>query len=175
MKLKAILITAVTIAAAIFSGCKKEEGACESKFQNFQGYTLYTCNNDVETDMCESSGEHFWEDKSCINLGYLYYNAKNESWQIDEDNNGIPGPNGYWGDGTGSGNGTPPSGSGGTGGACDESGYKGPDFDIQVDSQCKAAYYYQCIGNNDGVKAACTIYKQWQADDSSIPNCPYCK
>ena len=173
MKSNTILIPALAI-ATILSGCEKDEGACESKFKNYQGYTLYTCNNDVETDMCEGSDEHFWKDRSCINLGYLHYNAKNESWQLDEDDNGIPGTYGFWGDRTGSGNGTPPANSG-SGGSCGESGYKGPEFDIQVDSQCKAAYYYQCIGNNDGVKAACAIYKQWQADDKSIPNCPYCK
>lgn len=59
-------------------------------------------------------------------------------------------------------------------GSCDENGYKGPEFDIQVDSQCKAAYFYECSGNAQGVAAACAVYKQWQQDDPSIPNCPYC-
>lgn len=50
-------------------------------------------------------------------------------------------------------------GGSGTGG-CGSSGYNGPEFDIQVDSQCKAAYAYKCAGNQQGVDAACAIYKQ---------------
>lgn len=175
MKLKTSVCIVLLLGITLFTACEKETGACESKYENWQGYTLYTCKVNVESDMCESSGEHFWQDKSCINLGYTHYNDKNENWQIDEGNNGKPGPYGYWGDnsGSGSGDGGQTGGGGGTG-SCDASGYKGPEFDIQVDSQCKAAYYYKCSGNSDGVKAACAVYKQWQQDDSSIPNCPYC-
>jgi|GEM_PF-3434098 len=53
--------------------------------------------------------------------------------------------------------------------------YKGPEFNIQIDSQCKTAQLYKCAGNADGVTVACALYKQWQDQDSSIPDCPYCK
>lgn len=53
-------------------------------------------------------------------------------------------------------------------------GYQGPDFDIQIDSQCKAAYAYRCQGNDAGVRAACEVYRGWQQHQSGIPNCPYC-
>ena len=59
-------------------------------------------------------------------------------------------------------------------GSCGIENYTGPEFDIQIDSQCKAAYYYECVGNEEGKDAACAIYKQWQSKDSSVPNCPYC-
>lgn len=60
-------------------------------------------------------------------------------------------------------------------GSCDADGYKGPEFDIQVDSQCKAAYIYGCGGQKDGVKAACDIYQTFRDSDPSIPACPYCR
>jgi hypothetical protein len=163
------LCALIVLAAGVtfFSGCEKETGACESSYENWQGYTLYTCEQNEESDMCEGSREHFWKDKSCSDLGYDYYNTNNKSYQIDAQNNGIPGPYGYWGDGSA-------SGGSGSGGSCDASGYKGPNFDIQVDSQCKTAYFYKCQGNTQGQNAACAVYKQWQQDDPSIPNCPYC-
>lgn len=165
-------IIGLTVLVATLVACEeKETGACEASYENWQGYTLYTCKENEESDMCEGSKEHFWVDKSCANLGYTYFNSKNGNFQIDENNNGIPGPYGEWGDGTASGG---SGGSGSGGGSCDASGYNGPEFDIQVDSQCKTAYYYDCIGNQQGVNAACAVYKQWQDDDSSIPDCPYC-
>lgn len=57
---------------------------------------------------------------------------------------------------------------------CDMNNYKGPEFDIQFDSQCKAAYLYKCAGNQKGLEATCAIYKNYQKQDPSIPNCPYC-
>jgi hypothetical protein len=67
---------------------------------------------------------------------------------------------------------------GGTTGAnCDMSNYNGPEFDIQIDSQCKTAYAYQCAGNEDGRKTACALYNnyksQWKGS-GSFPKCPYC-
>lgn len=58
-------------------------------------------------------------------------------------------------------------------GNCSE-GYQGPQFDIQVDAFCKAAYAYQCDGNTQAVATNCQVYKDWQSQDSSIPDCPYC-
>ncbi len=69
------------------------------------------------------------------------------------------------------------NGGGGTGN-CDASGYNGPDFNIQVDAQCKAAYYYDCIGNNEGRDASCTLYYDYGnsvwTGSGSLPTCPYC-
>jgi hypothetical protein len=57
---------------------------------------------------------------------------------------------------------------------CDLNNYDGPNFNIQIDSQCKTAYAYDCAGNADGVTLACALYKQYQDEDPSIPDCPYC-
>lgn len=59
-------------------------------------------------------------------------------------------------------------------GNCDLNNYSGPNFDIQIDSQCKTAYAYDCSGNQDGVAAACAIYNQYREQDPTIPVCPYC-
>lgn len=65
--------------------------------------------------------------------------------------------------------------SGDQGGAgCSINNYNGPEFDIQIDGQCKAAFIYKCQGNEAGVRAACEIYRSWQQHQSGIPNCPYC-
>lgn len=65
-------------------------------------------------------------------------------------------------------------GSGNPDGNCSLDNYEGPEFDIQVDAQCKAAYIYECSGNQAGVDAACEIYRMWQAQNPNIPDCPYC-
>lgn len=67
-----------------------------------------------------------------------------------------------------------PDDDGGSGAGCSISNYNGPEFDIQIDGQCKAAFIYQCVGNTEGVKAACEIYRNWQKHQPGIPNCPYC-
>ncbi len=168
------VITRTALAGLFFAitlgACVEKTGTCESTYENWQGYTLYTCEENVEEYLCEGSGDHMWEGSSCNDLGYSHYNPDNENWQYNSGNNGIPGDHGAWGDGTGTGG----SGGGGGTGSCDASGYDGPEFDIQVDSQCKAAYYYECIGNSQGVAAACAIYAQWKQDNPDIPSCPYC-
>lgn len=57
---------------------------------------------------------------------------------------------------------------------CDLVDYEGPIFNTQIDSQCQLAYVYDCEGNQEGVEAACDVYRFWQEQDSSIPDCPYC-
>lgn len=66
------------------------------------------------------------------------------------------------------------SGENDAGGVDCSGGYNGPEFDIQIDSQCQAAYAYACSGAQEGVDAACSLYKGFQSQDSSIPDCPYC-
>ncbi|MGE0589506.1 MAG: hypothetical protein AB7O48_13095 [Cyclobacteriaceae bacterium] len=163
-------LIALLFLSVVYLSCEEEErGACESEIVNFQGFTLFICEEDEESELCEGSKDHFWKDKTCANLGYPYYNDTNKSWQAGSANNTIPGAYGYWGDQSASGS----DGGGGTG-SCDASGYQGPEFDIQVDSQCKAAYAYQCAGNTQGIAATCAIYNQFKADNPSIPDCPYC-
>ncbi len=58
--------------------------------------------------------------------------------------------------------------------SCDIANYEGPIFNTQIDSQCQLAYVYNCEGNQEGVDAACEVYRFWQEQDSSIPDCPYC-
>lgn len=72
----------------------------------------------------------------------------------------------------------PPVGGDGSGGNnvngnCNGS-YNGPDGDIQSDAFCKAAWNYRCQGKNAEADANCRIYKQLQADNPGLPNCPYC-
>jgi len=60
-------------------------------------------------------------------------------------------------------------------GGCTE--YSGPEFDIQIDAQCQAAWAYLCAGyskDSDPVKTSCAIYKALQKDYPNAPNCPYC-
>jgi hypothetical protein len=69
------------------------------------------------------------------------------------------------------------SASGGGGGGCDLADYNGPEFDIQLDSQCKTAFLYDCAGEVQGVVTACALYESyrslWQGP-GSFPDCPYC-
>jgi hypothetical protein len=70
-------------------------------------------------------------------------------------------------------------GSGNTGGGSSSGincsgGYQGPEFDIQIDSQCQAAFAYKCAGNTAGVTATCKIYNTYRQNDPKIPKCPYC-
>ena len=54
-------------------------------------------------------------------------------------------------------------------------GYTGPKGDPQADSFCMAAYSYRCNGQDAQADANCKIYKQLQADNPGMANCPYCK
>ena len=60
-------------------------------------------------------------------------------------------------------------------GGCSE--YGGPEFDIQFDAQCQAAWAYLCAGyskDSDPVKTSCAIYKALLQGSPSAPKCPYC-
>lgn len=54
-------------------------------------------------------------------------------------------------------------------------GYTGPKGDPQSDSFCQMAYMYRCQGEDTKADDNCKIYKQMQADNPGMPNCPYCK
>lgn len=68
--------------------------------------------------------------------------------------------------------------SSGGGVNCDPANYNGPEFNIQVDGQCKLAYLYDCEGNIQGRDAACSIYYDYGESvwtgSGSLPKCPYC-
>lgn len=78
------------------------------------------------------------------------------------------------GDGDGDGNGD----GDGSSGDCSIEDYNGPEFDIQVDAQCKAAYIYDCVGDEDARDAACALYYQYGEEvwtgTGPLPECPYC-
>lgn len=65
--------------------------------------------------------------------------------------------------------------SGGGDTPCDLAYYKGPEFNTQIDAQCKTAFLYDCVGNADGVAAACALYYQYDDGSPDFPDCPYCK
>lgn len=83
-----------------------------------------------------------------------------------------PGPNSNGGGG-GSGD-----GGGGSSANCDLAYYNGPEFDIQVDSQCKAAFVYDCVGEIEARNASCDLYYEYGnavwTGPGSLPDCPYC-
>lgn len=64
-----------------------------------------------------------------------------------------------------------------TGGSspCDLVNYNGPEFNTQIDAQCKTAYLYDCVGNEAGRAAACELYYSWDDGSPDFPDCPYCK
>lgn len=61
---------------------------------------------------------------------------------------------------------------------CDIEDYDGPEFDIQVDSQCKMAYMYDCVGDIEARDATCKLYYEYGnsvwTGSGSLPDCPYC-
>lgn len=52
--------------------------------------------------------------------------------------------------------------------------YEGPTGDIQSDVFCQVAWSARCSGKNDEADANCKIYKQLQAQNPGLENCPYC-
>lgn len=153
----------VLLLAPFLTGCNEEEDDERATMcYELQGNTLYL---NCYTDAIHSCSE---DGKSSIgsygNWDACYDDMQNVLDVYQNTGNIKPGPNSDEGAGSG----------GSSSGNCGSSGYNGPEFDIQVDSQCKAAYAYLCAGNQQGADAACAIYRQWQEDDSSIPDCPYC-
>lgn len=152
--------------AIIVMSCEKE-GVCEIKIQA-NGY-IYSCREGTTDEACnDSSGVErvFHEGKSCASLGYPFKNSSG-AYTSQQDKLDKPGSNGAFQNDLNN-----PGGGGGVAGC--SGGYNGPTFDIQIDSQCQAAYAYKCAGSQQGVDATCAIYKTYQRNDSSIPNCPYC-
>lgn len=152
-----------TCATGLLLACEEEDNACETQI-NINGKKSYFCINTISESGCATSSSSttqvLHEGKSCQDIGYMYESSSGGFYSEPNDNS-QPGDGGSF------------SGSSGSAGAgCD--GYDGPTFDIQIDSQCQTAYAYSCSGVQQGVDAACAIYKTYQRNDPSIPDCPYC-
>lgn len=152
---------------SLFS-CGEEEGACEVKQPSATGGASYYCYNEVSSDLCGNLGgveAVYHEGTPCTALGYTVASGSNFEGRYTVEANDLskPGANGAFKDDT----------SNNQGGNCSEE-YEGPLFDTQIDSQCQLAYIYACENFQQGVDAACDIYRTFQANDPSIPDCPYC-
>lgn len=147
----------------LFSACgKNKTGACESKTSYVSG-VVYTCYDAQDEDFCDGTNGSItsavWHSgKTCQELGYTHKNYSTGAYTANSSGS-APGANGAFG-----------SGGGGGGSNCNGGSYNGPEFDIQIDAQCKAAYQYKCAGHQQGVDAACAIYNTY----SNVPPCPYC-
>lgn len=159
---KSILLSLVLGCSAVFVSCE-EEGSCEIKIILSNG-NLYSCREGNTEETCSDSEDVervFHEGKSCASLGYPH-KEQTGAYVAKVGDFRTPGDNGAFQNDL----------VGGVAGC--SGGYNGPTFDIQIDSQCQTAYAYTCSGSTAGVKAACAIYKTYQQNDPSIPNCPYC-
>lgn len=137
------------------------EGACEIKIK-VSNYYIYSCREGNTEETCSSSTgaeRVFHEGASCSSLGYAYSDG-NGAYTAEADSYRTPGSRGAYKDDLTT--------------VVNCTGYDGPSFDIQIDSQCQTAYAYACSGYQPGVDAACAIYEAWQKDNPSIPDCPYC-
>lgn len=162
----------VMVLLMLVSGCEKNQlGVCEMRWGS-SSYSYYCVVKDAES--CTSGWEYYFESKSCSDLGYTEKHTGSGGPQfntafVSPDGKDVPGENGYF------------AGGGGAGGGsvnCDLANYDGPEFDIQVDSQCKTAYLYDCAGDITARNAACDLYYEYGNDvwtgSGSLPKCPYC-
>ncbi len=169
-----LLLLALVLSLFLSSCGMFLDGACEF-YSQYSSSSVYGCYDEPE-DSCDITADvydaaHFHPDVSCADIGYdvpspySYFYATADGSQ--------PSPGGYFGNGGGGGGGSVGGGSSGSG-KCTAS-YAGPEFDIQVDSFCKAAWNYLCNANDaNAAEANCQIYRQWQSDNPGIPSCPYC-
>lgn len=157
---------------ANFSCSKEKKGTCESSYVNYQGYRLYTCEEDVKQYLCDNNSSSFQDafysdNRSCSSLGYGYQKSDGK-WQYSDQDNVTPGANGKWGSGSGS--------SGGSSGTCSGS-YKSPSSDAQLNAWCGAAYTYRCSYgkplSDPNVKAVCEYYNNFR--EPGVQDCSYCK
>ena len=118
---------------------------------------LHTCESDGKSSL---AGYDTWD--ACIDDMSNVLDYFSNTGEIK------PGPNSNGGSG----------GDGGSSVDCDIANYDGPEFDIQVDSQCKAAYLYDCVGDTAARDAACHLYYEYGnavwTGSGSLPDCRYC-
>jgi hypothetical protein len=162
----------ITIFAFMLSSCETDEEddratMCYERNGNYLSLNCYTdyihsCEDDGKSSLASyNSWEECFDDTEAVL----------DNWK----NNGTisRGPNAIGNSGS--------SGSGNNGGgstSCNLDSYSGPTFDIQVTSFCKAAYAYDCAGNQEGVTASCNTYYQYGnsvwTGSGSLPRCKYC-
>lgn len=103
-----------------FSGDYDAAGACERRFQNPEGATLYACQFPQTAETCSpgtGAEQTFWPNATCARLGYDFESSDlARQWYDSETSNVTPGEHGAWGDGTGGGSTGGTDGTGGTGG-----------------------------------------------------------
>lgn len=148
--------------------CEKNKVGVYEQHGISNNSTCYVCYAEESDYLPETDTRKYWPNKKCSDLGYtkraLVQSGDNEFWYfINPDGENYPGDYGYFKENESS-----------SSGGCANENYEGPEFNIQIDSQCKAAHVYTCSGNQDGVTVACALYKQYQDQDPSIPDCPYC-
>lgn len=175
--MKHILKSTILLSLSILTiSCEKHlNGVCEMRWGT-SSYSYY-CQPEGE-EYCSSGWERYFSSASCNDLGYTEKH-KGEGGPIgiafvSSEGRDYPGENGYFATGSGG------TGSGSSGGSvnCNIADYDGPEFDIQVDAQCKAAYLYDCGGDIKARNAACKLYYDYGNEvwtgSGSLPKCPYC-
>ena len=161
-------LSILIIYSVFLFSCGEEEGACEVKQPSATGGASYYCYNEVSSDLCGNLGgveAVYHEGTPCTALGYtVASNADFEGrFTVEANDLSKPGVNGAFKDDVVVNQGPNCSG-----------GYGGPLFDTQIDSQCQVAFVYYCDGVQEGIDATCAIYRSYQENDPSIPDCPYC-
>ena len=178
---KAFQLAAILVLTISLFSCKdknKRNGVCESKW----GISSpdYYCALTAEEN-CFVGVHVYYDEKSCESLGYTkpYEGSSGPTGVkfISPEGIKIPGDNGYFANPPSSG-GSGGSAGGSGGAACDLENYNGPEFNIQVDSQCKTAYAYECAGLTEARDVACQTYYDYGnsvwTGSGSLPTCPYC-
>jgi hypothetical protein len=181
MKLKRtniLSILSIVILSFSMTSCKKNKVGVWEVYR--ESGIFICCPNDKDA-FYGGKEKVYWDNKSCNDLGYTSRGSTEASWFfVSPDGECKPGREGeFWNQYASSGgSGTLCTSSGGNSGTgssdCSLSNYNGPEFDIQLDAQCKAAYVYDCQNNQQGVDAACANYESFQQQDPTIPDCPYC-
>lgn len=175
---KTIRLTTILFFFISLFSCLKEKverkGVCES-YWGISSPDYYCALTGEEN--CFVGVHAYHAEKSCESLGYTepYGGSGGPDGVKFVSPEGIktPGVNGIFG------NPNAYSGSGGSSGAsCGLEDYDGPEFNIQVDSQCKTAFVYDCSGNTVGRDAACQTYYDYGnsvwTGSGPLPTCPYC-
>lgn len=173
--MKNFVVLSLIFAGFILSSCGKNKvGAWEHHRENDGIYVCYPEDSDY---LSETDYRIYWASKSCNDLGYSERGSSIADHHfVNENGESTPGRNGAFWDDYNSNSGSS-SGGGGSSAACDLANYNGPEFNIQVDSQCKTAYIYDCQQLYQERDVACDLYYSWESSwtgSGSFPSCPYC-
>lgn len=162
-----LLLVPAFVAAGTLAGCR---GACVTRFADTGSYDCgseseMVCQNNYCTEYRDWCA--YYPGTSCEDLGLVdnttRTGAEDSPWAFSNDWTPPSSPEPAWestGDGTG----------GGTA-ACGTYHDGGID-DVQIQSQCQAAYAYSCQGNTEGIDATCNVLAGWGSQWKA--KCPYC-